>query len=471
MLSGSSHFGIFFLSNFPPYHDNNLLLKTSYPHTNHHSYSAEDKEYPMAMIHNFRQFVYALFLVIATVQLSLAASTIVVEQSGVVNGSGMDGVAGIDLTITYDTAILASPSVSKGNLVSVGMLTANTTSPGLIRIAILSTKPFSGTGQIATVVFASNSGNGGIKSATASIIDVKGNHMPVQTLVGTSTTGSITSTSNESPVSAIITTPGIPFSSTPTSSSTSTPISSATPQTSTTGYTTSTVTIQTDTLQTRTETPPPADKNPAVTEAVTQHQSEPVDSGPLPSAASVKTVVESKTEETGQHLIFKSVADRFKTYMGEKSLPIMTALFSKEVSKFIHQEPAAAISDGKSRIRIVIDLPASNNETSPNFAMDSATVLSVKREGSNNRRWIIESVPEANAWKATLNIIAGADSFEYPLTVAPPIGNELKPDQAGWNAFIKEEGSLQKLRYDFNGDGVHDYIDEFIFVANHLSRK
>jgi len=148
----------------------------------------------------------------------------------------------------------------------------------------------------------------------------------------------------------------------------------------------------------------------------------------------------------------------------------MTALFSKEVSKFIHQEPAPVISDGKSRVRIVVDLPASN-ATSPNFAMDNATVLSVKKDGKDNRRWIIEAIPEVHAWKATLNIIAGVDSFEFPLTVAPPFGNALKPDQTGWNALMKEAGSSQKLLYDFNNDGVHDYIDEFIFVANHLARK
>jgi len=421
----------------------------------------------MSMIRNFKLIVLALFLVASSVQLSQAAATIVVEQSGVIYGSGMDGVAGIDLTITYDTAILASPTVTKGSLVSIGMLTANTSSPGLIRIVILSSKPFSGNGPIATIGFASNTGNGGIKSATASIIDIKGNHMPVQALVG-ATTGSITSTTNDSPVSATITTPGIPFSQ--TSDSTTIPAKTTAPVTTSGGYT-STVTIQTDTLQTRTETPPPADQNPADTEAVTQHQAVPVDAVPMPSATTGKTAVESRAEETGQHMIFKSVADRFKTYMGEKSLPIMTALLSKEVSKFIHQEPAAVISDGRSRIRIAIDLPVSNNVTSPNFAMDGATVLSVKREGGNNRRWIIESMPDTNAWKATLNIIAGADSFEYPLTVAPPIGNKLKPDQAGWNTFMKEDGTSQKLRYDFNGDGLHDYIDEYIFVVNHLSRK
>lgn len=422
----------------------------------------------MSVIRNFKRIALALFFVASFVQLSQAAATIVVEQSGVVNGSGMDGVAGIDLTITYDTAILASPTVTKGSLVSKSFFTANTASAGIIRIAIISNPPdtsFSGNGQIAIISFASKTGENGIKSIPAySIIDTKGTKMPLQALVGASTTVPITPTTNDPPVSTTITTPDISSSSTPTSSTATTTTSA-----STTGYS-GTVTVQTDTLQTKPEPQPPDVPNQITTEAVPQHQTEPVGAAPLPTAPAGKTAVESKTEETGQHMIFKSVADRFKTYMGDKSLPIMTALFSKEVSKFIHQEPAAVISDGKTRIRIVIDLPA-NNATSPNFAMDNASVLSVKRENGNYRRWIIEAIPEVHAWKATLNIIAGVDSFEYPLTVAPPLGNALKPDQAGWNALIKEVGSSQKLLYDFNNDGVNDYIDEFIFVANHLARK
>jgi len=414
----------------------------------------------MSLIRDLKRIVLALFLVASFVQLSQASATIVVEQSGVVNGSGMDGVAGIDLTITYDTAILASPTVTKGSLVSSSMFSANTSMPGIIRIAIISPKPFAGNGPIAVISFASKTGENGIKTISVpSMIDTKATNIPVQALVGASTTGSITPTTNDPPVSTTITTPGIPFSSTP--SSTQKP--STTTPTSTTGYG-GTVAIQTDTLQTKPEPQPSVVKNQISSEAVT----EPVDAAPLSTG---KTAAENRTEESGQHMIFKSVADRFKTYRGDKSLPIMTALFSKEVAKIIHQEPTAVISDGKSQVRIVIDLPASNNMSSPNFAMDNATVLSVKREGSNSRRWIIESMPETNTWKATLNIIAGADSFEYPLTVAPPIGNALKPDQSGWNAFMKEEGSSQKLLYDFNNDGVHDYIDEFIFVANHLARK
>ena len=443
--------------------------------------TAAVKEHPMSMFRNFKQIVSALFLVALTVQLSQAAATIVVEQSGVINGSGMDGVAGIDLTITYDTTILASPTVTKGSLVSKSFFTTNTASTGIIRIAIISNPPdtsFSGNGQIAIISFASKTGENGIKSIPVhSIIDIKGASMPLQAFVGAPTTGSsITPTTNDPPVSTTITTPDISSSSTPastsnsdsTSTSSSTSSSTTTPA-STTGYG-GTVTVQTDTLQTKPEPQPTDTPNPISDEAAPQQQTEPVDAAPLPTASAGKAVVESKTEETGQHMIFKSVADRFKTYMGDKSLTIMTALFSKEVSKFIHQEPAVVISDGKSRVRIVVDLPASN-ATSPNFAMDNATVLSVKKDGKDNRRWIIEAIPEVHAWKATLNIIAGVDSFEFPLTVAPPFGNALKPDQTGWNALMKEAGSSQKLLYDFNNDGVHDYIDEFIFVANHLARK
>lgn len=414
----------------------------------------------MFIFRNFKNILFALFFVGVTVQLSQAAATITVEQSGAVNGNNIDGVAGIDLTINYDISKLSSPTVTKGSLVSKGILAANTSSPGVIRIAILSsppTTPFSGSGQIASISFASNAGNGGIKSVSASIIDSKGTQMPVQASVGTSITPASPPDSVVTSATVPITTPGIPFTQTPTTK----------PATTTTGYV-STITIQTDTLKTSSEPMIHNERKEPTQERVPQP--EPVNAKLDQTFPANKLSVESKTDEPGQYVIFKGIVERFKAYRGDKSLPIMSALFSKEISKFIRQEPAVALSDGKSRIKIIIDIPA-RNTTSPNFALDNATILSVKKEGGENRRWIIEAMPEVTAWKATLSVISGEESFEYPLTVAPALGGSIKTDQAGWNLFLKESGTPQKVHFDFNNDGVRNYIDEFIFVANHLARK
>jgi len=83
-------------------------------------------------------------------------------------------VAGIQLDITYDAASLSSPTVTQGSLVSGAIFVANTTRPGVIRIAIISEHPFSGNGEIATVSFASKTGNGGIFSITTNMINSQG---------------------------------------------------------------------------------------------------------------------------------------------------------------------------------------------------------------------------------------------------------------------------------------------------------
>jgi YD repeat-containing protein len=76
-----------------------------------------------------------------------------------IQGTNMDGVAGIQLTIAYDTTTLGSPSVTLGSLVSGAMLVANTTTnPGFITIGIMTTSTFSGNGPIAVINFATWNG-------------------------------------------------------------------------------------------------------------------------------------------------------------------------------------------------------------------------------------------------------------------------------------------------------------------------
>ncbi len=408
----------------------------------------------------FRSFigiVQALLFVILTSQLSNAAASITVEQSGAVIGSNLDGVAGIDLSISYDTSMLSTPTITKGPLVAKGMLVGNTPSPGTIKIAVISVPALTGSGELAAISFASNTGNGGIKAVSAFAIDSKGAQIPVQTFVGAA----------DSTITLPINTPGIPFSSTPATSAVATTSKTSTTQSSTKGSTAAT--IQTDTLKTIPVQPVLDKTNPLPLENIPQNQPEQPSAESTAINPGAKTVTEIRVEEPGQQVVFKSVVDRFKTYRGDKSLPIMAALFSKEISKFIRQGPTAALSDGKSGIRIVINLP-SQNANSPNFALENATILSVKKDKGESRRWIIEAMPEVSTWKATMSIIAGKDSFEYPLTVSPPLDSSIRTDQAGWELFLKEPSSPGKQKCDFNNDGVCDYIDEFIFVANHLAR-
>lgn len=142
----------------------------------------------------------------SSLQTTIGTATLMVSPSGdssyTVQGTGMDGVAGIQLDISYDTASLANPTVTQGGLVAGAMLAANTSIPGLIRIAIISTRSFAGSGQIAKISFASKTGNGGITSLSSSMISDTGAQIPIQA----SYSSSVTVTPG------IISTPAIPFS-------------------------------------------------------------------------------------------------------------------------------------------------------------------------------------------------------------------------------------------------------------------
>lgn len=379
--------------------------------------------------------------------------------SYVVQGTGMDGVAGIQLDVSYDASSLATPTVTQGNLVAGAMLAANTSKPGSIRIAIISTTPFSGSGQIATISFASKAGNGGITSITSSMIDSKG-----AALSSTGNNVALTETASN----GIITNPGVPFNQpdqTVQPSQTSQFNQTIQSKTTTTTPTyLGTVTLPTDQQQR-------ADSQPPQTATAPVYVSEPpVARTAESSKLSEKPASNAKAEETPQYVHYKSIADRFKQYAGKKQLSQMAQLFEKKVAQHIQQIPATVISNGKNKALLTIDVPA-RISSSPNFAVNGGTLISFKQDKQDKGRWIVEVVPETGSLTVTVTVIAGSEEFEYPLTLAPPVKTTLTLDDKGWNRFLKEVGTAKAPLHDLNNDGVRDYLDEYIFVANYLANK
>lgn len=103
-------------------------------------------------------------------------------------GTNLDNVAGMQLDITYDSTSLSSPTVTQGPLVAGALFQANTSRPGVIKIAVISTQAFPVNGQIATISFASRTGNGGITFNTISMINSQGT--PLDSLATNSTVNS-----------------------------------------------------------------------------------------------------------------------------------------------------------------------------------------------------------------------------------------------------------------------------------------
>ncbi|MEI7815721.1 MAG: cohesin domain-containing protein [Desulfuromonadales bacterium] len=375
------------------------------------------------------------------------------DSSYTVQGIGMNNVAGIQLDMTYDSASLNSPTVTQGGLVSGAMLAANTSIPGSIKIAIISTNSFSGNGQIATVSFAGRSGTGSITSANVSMIDSTGKAISATISVAASVSNT---NSNET---AAVTNLSSPQSSSTTTTSTA----------STTASTASTIPAYLGTVTLPTDLQQRADSKPTPSSSVSVSSGEPTAAKVIEqSQPAGKPDTEVKPEETQQYIVYKGISERFKQYNSSKKLPVVALLFDKKVAQTIHQEPAILLNDGNSKAALTVDIPA-RITSSPNFAVNGGTLVSFKQDKLIKGRWTVEVLPEVGLTKVIMTIIAGAEEFEYPLTVAPPLKTTLTLDESGWEKFLKEVGTAKAPLHDLNNDGVRDYMDEYIFVANYLA--
>lgn len=400
------------------------------------------------------RFKYVLVTALCMCCSSALGASLTVTPSGagsfVVQGGSMDGVAGIDMTIGYDAASLSSPSVSWGSLVSGALSLANTGTPGSIKIAIIRTEPFSGNGPIAVVSFASQTGSAGMKSVSARLIDSKGGNLPVHAVIAPGATGTPDGTSGQ-----IISAAGIPFSQPATPPAvTSTATAAVAPVMTGLG----TVSMPGDN-QPRNELPPPEPKPAPPAEAAEAAESK---ATPAPQPVAEKPV-ESPEPADIKETVYLSVLERFRGYQGEKTPENLLAIF-KAGPASIRQEPEVVVSDGTAKVRVTADLSAIKG-TSPNFALTGATLVSLKK-GEDSGIWVLEALPQLNSVKAAVTIMNSSSVIEFPLTVVPPASG-VSANQADFAAFLKDSGAKKPLR-DLNGDGRHDYLDDFIYTAHYV---
>ncbi len=363
----------------------------------------------------------------------------------------MDGVAGIDLTITYDGSSLSSPTVTQGALVAGAMMVANTSNPGSIKTAIISTKTFSGSGEIATVTFANRNGTGGITSATVKMINSKGVSIPAQaTISGESAPATA--------ASGFTTTAGVPF------SQTGAEVTAGVP--SATASAASSLPVQLGTVNMPSDFPVKNDPKPVDSVSVPIQSIEPPAVKPADPPAEVKPVAAPQKQEPVKITSYKGVLESFRVFNGKKSPAVYIALYNKEITPTIHQEPAIALSDGKTQLNILIKLDAAGDK-SPNFSLNGAKLVSLSKDDS--LRWTIVVLPKTGTLQAGLTILTDSDMIEYPLTVAPPVEG-VSAAEADFAAFLADSGASPSTR-DLNGDGRHDYLDDFIYTANYLRKK
>jgi hypothetical protein len=85
------------------------------------------------MVPNIKNTFIAVILIFYSATTAFALPSVTIPPSDsrtyTVQGSNMDGVAGIQLDIAYDTTSLSTPTVTQGTLVAGAILAANISRP------------------------------------------------------------------------------------------------------------------------------------------------------------------------------------------------------------------------------------------------------------------------------------------------------------------------------------------------------
>lgn len=76
------------------------------------------------------------------------------------------------------------------------------------------------------------------------------------------------------------------------------------------------------------------------------------------------------------------------------------------------------------------------------------------------------------ATEASVTVLEQGVVVTIPLTVTPPIDLKLLPkgkfDETAFVLFLKERDGAKG---DLNGDGIRNYVDEYIYTANYMARN
>jgi len=404
------------------------------------------------MKQNFRILLLSIFFMICSVSVLLAATVTIVPSGGnsfVVQGGGMNGVAGIDLTISYDASALSSPNIAQGSLVSGWTSMSNLNNAGVIRFIILSptkTVSGSGNGQIATIGFGTKVGSGNITIVDAKMIDENRANVPV-TIVPTGSTPPPEPEQKDTPIAT-------------TGSGSATPPSTLTDSPE--------VSSLLGTINLPQDTQPPAVSAVPESTPVVQPQTPATPVQPVKVSDSAPAAIEpDTTTAVPVHTSYIGIAERFRVYQGLRTPVAMTGLFQKPITDSIRQEPAIVVSDGKSGFKLTLAL-ASSGMTAPNFAFSGAKLVSLKSAGGPGR-WLVEATTQKNAQKVSVTIITGGSFVEYPVTAVLPMA-AISGKEADFTEFLKDSGA-KVPRFDLNGDGKHDYLDDYIYTGNYLILK
>lgn len=396
-------------------------------------------------------FIFAIFSTSLTAS-NASAAAITLNSSGgssyQVVGNGLSNVAGLKLIIKYDPSALESPRVTQGTLVSGAMFIANPNNLGEVSIAFVSASGVSGTGPIANIAFTQKgSSGGGITGIRIdSIIDPSGKPLPA-----TAALGNVSAPSSDSSGSPLTTGLGG-----------GTTIIPGT-QPSGTGGTSSigTLTLQGDVEAAREKQNKESVGTPTTTAPATE-------SARLEPAPEYTPPV--KKEKRPIPSPPANVLELFKTYKGEPALKSLKKLFVARGGEWIVQNPPVAPADGKSPVTLQLATDIFN-EKAPNFSLKGVEMKGVVSAESG---WAIEVIPAKDSLNSSISIAFDDGVVEVQIVTLPPLPkswDKVKLTEAEVNRFLADRTQGKSAKGDLNGDGLHDYKDDYILIGNYLLKE
>ena len=412
---------------------------------------------------------FAVILVIAGAFLplpALAVSVVSISSGGggvfLLQGIGIEGASAFELTVDYDTATLSNPRITEGSLIAGAMTAINPYVPGIIRIVAIRIAPVQGSGVIATIAFdRTGASPGKINSLNVRLANSTGSPLSAQAQIinpPDSSTGSGAATPQNQSTSTTETAASAPMVVAPvvivTPPASSDALKSSTESTKTAGQ---------DIQATVPESTGGAGAEPVMTARAEDR-----------AVAGGKNAPASSAPKTQGIYTQKSVLELFREYSGKRTAAALIALFDQESIIGCRQDPPIAFSDGKATVSVAfISTPGAL--TASDLAITGARLLSLKKDPDNTNTWIVELLPDKSAYEASLAVSLGELKMIYPLTIAPKISSShmqpAKMSREDLDRYLEKQGSpAGAAAADLNGDGRLDYQDEYILIANYLSR-
>jgi len=159
-----------------------------------------------------------------------------------------------------------------------------------------------------------------------------------------------------------------------------------------------------------------------------------------------------------------SILQRFRSFKGQKDLGTFMSLFERTAGGSTVQEPAIALSDGTTPVRIRIKVQR-GTQCGAGIALTDASLLSKE---TDEKGMSITVLPEKGTWDARVGIVTDQQVIEYPMVVAPPVDLPANITETTFYAALQSYILAQTAAKP--GENAVPLL-EYIFTANYLAGR